>query len=77
MTDEYDFSIFIDPCKVQTYTATTKVTSITYNIGAPSLIAGRYVFDESPLCGYPETVTVTNLPSFATHKMFSSDFAIA
>ena len=34
---EYDFLIRIEPCLVSTYTATTKVVSITYNIGAATL----------------------------------------
>ena len=31
---EYDFIIFIEPCLVNTYTDTTTITSIVYNIGA-------------------------------------------
>ena len=34
---EYDFLVRIEPCLVNAYTATTKVTLITYNIGAPTL----------------------------------------
>jgi len=34
---EYDFLIRIEPCMVSTYAAKTKVTTITYNIGAPTL----------------------------------------
>jgi len=49
---------------------------ITYNIGAPDLTDGLYVFDEDPFCNYPETVTVTNLPTFATHNTGSIDFTI-
>ena len=37
---------------------------------------GHYIFDEDPVCKYPETVTVTNLPAFATHNEPSSDFTI-
>ena len=66
---EYDFLIRMKPCLVSTYTATTKVTLITYNIGAPTLKSVKYVFDEAPVCNYPETVTVTNLPTWATHNL--------
>ena len=33
--------------------------------------------DEDPVCNYPETVTVTNLPAFAVHNEPTSDFTIA
>ena len=73
---EYDFIILIEPCIVTTYTDTTTVTVIFYNIGAITLTDGLYVFDEDPVCNYPETVTVTNLPVFANHNEPSSDFTI-
>ena len=37
---------------------------------------GHYIFDEDPVCNYPEIVTVTNLPNFANHNEPSSDFTI-
>ena len=37
---------------------------------------GPYTFDEEPFCGYPETVTLTNLPTFLTHNEDSSDFTV-
>ena len=37
---------------------------------------GNYIFDEDPVCNYPEIVTVTNLPSFAKHNEATSDFTI-
>ena len=36
----------------------------------------KYVFDDEPICGYWETVTVSNLPDFATHNRWTSDFTI-
>lgn len=50
---------------------------IAYNIGAPDLTDGVYVFEEGPVCNYPEVVTVTNLPSFMMHNEQTSDFTIA
>jgi hypothetical protein len=52
------------------------LTVISYNVGAPSLTSPKYTFDESPPCLYPETVTLTNLPSFVTHNLATSDFTI-
>ena len=73
---EYDFTIYTEPCLVNKYVDTTTVTKIRYNIGDPELKDGLYVFDEDPFCGYPETVTVTNLPIFVNHNEPSSDFTI-
>ena len=73
---EYEFLIHIEPCLVTTYTDTTKVPVIIYNIGAPALTTGKYVFEEDPVCNYPEIVTVTNLPTFASHNEVNSDFTI-
>lgn len=73
---EYDFVILVEPCVVNTYTETTKIFAIIYNIGAITLTDGLYVNDEDPVCNYPETVTLTNLPTFVTHNEPSSDFTI-
>ena len=71
---EYEFTIFVEPCIVNTYTATLEVADISYNIGAPELLnVSPYVFDEEPVCNYPETVTLTNLPTFVTHNGPASD----
>lgn len=59
------------------YVGTTKVLELRYSIGDPDLTSLSYMFDESPICGYPETVTVQNLPAFATHNEMSADFTIA
>ena len=53
------------------------MTEITYNIGDPALTDGLYAFEETPVCGYPETVTLTNLPTFVTHNEANSDFMIS
>ena len=49
---------------------------IRYELGTPDLQEGAYIFDEVPFCGYPEFVTLTNLPLFVTHNEPSSDFTI-
>jgi hypothetical protein len=36
-----------------------------------------YIFDESPACNYPETVTLTDLPTFVTHNApTTEDFTV-
>ena len=66
----------MEPCLVSTYTATTTVTTIIYNVNQADLTDGFYQFDEDPVCDYPETVTVTNLPPFAIHDEPASNFII-
>ena len=74
---EYSFKIIFETCIVNTYTATQKVGDLRYNVGAASLLnVGAYKFDESPVCNYPETVTLTSLPVFVTHNMSTSNFDI-
>ena len=76
MAAEHEFTVFIEPCLVSTYLATTQVIAIVYNVNQATLTDGFYVFDETPVCNYPETVTVTNLPVFANHNEPTSDFTI-
>ena len=74
---EYQFTVEVLKCIVNTYTATQKVGDLRYNVGAASLLnVGAYKFDESPVCNYPETVTLTSLPVFVTHKLPTSNFDI-
>ena len=76
MFSEYDFIILIEPCLVNTYTDTTTVKVISYHVGELDLTDGYYVFDEAPVCNYPETVTIKNLPSFTQHSEENSNFVI-
>jgi len=42
------------------------------------LTSPSYVFDESqPFCFYPETVTITGLPTFMKHNKLTAKFTIA
>ena len=59
-----------------TYQATTSVVELRYAIGEPATPDGLYIFDEDPQCGYPETVTLTNLPTFVTHDEPNSNFSV-
>lgn len=62
---------------MSSYDATTKVEKIFYNIGEPEVTGGLYVFDETPVCNYAETVTIQNLPNFVTHNESLGHFTIA
>ena len=49
---------------------------LSYFIGDPTLTDGPYEFTQDLACGYDETITVSNLPAFATHRTASADFQI-
>ena len=68
--------MIINPCTVLDYSLTSAVKEIYYQIGTPGVTDGNYLFDEDPVCNYPETVTITNLPSFMTHDESNSEFSI-
>ena len=78
ISDQYQFTVFVEPCIVSFYTATIEVADIYYNIGNTALKnVSPYTFDESPECNYPETVTLTNLPTFVTHNAPTmADFSV-
>ena len=73
---QYDFKIYIEPCLVNTYVSTLDAGPITYRVGDPTLTDGPYIFTEDPVCNYPETVTLTDLPYWAQHNLGDSDFTI-
>ena len=77
MSDEYNFSIYIEPCLITSYDSLQTVSSIEYAIGALSLTGGSYAFVQTPECGYDESVTILNLPSFLTHNELSADFTVS
>ena len=49
---------------------------MSYTLGDADMTDASYANTQSPSCGYTETVTVTNLPSFATHNSGAQDFTI-
>ena len=72
----FEFTVYMTPCRITDYVETLKVVEIRYALGERALQDGPYTFDEKPFCGYPETVTLTNLPGFVTHNGASSDFTV-
>ena len=61
---------------MDSYSQTSTVGTITYEIGQPSLTSSTYQFDELPVCNYPETVTATGLPSFMIFDEPSARFQV-
>ena len=77
MSVEEIVQVNVNPCIVDTYEASLKVIEILYNVGLPEKNDGNYEFAQSPNCKYPQSVTVSNLPSWATHNEAAQDFSIS
>ena len=73
---QYDFKIYIEPCLVNTYVSTQDAGPLVYRIGDPGITDGAYIFTQDPVCNYPETVTLTDLPQWAQNNKDASDFTI-
>lgn len=73
---EYEFPIYMEPCIVTSYFDSETVGIIEYFIGASAITDGSYAFTQDQACGYPETVTVTNLPAWAVHNEANADFIV-
>ena len=76
MTVEYAMSILVEPCVMQEIT-TAEIGAMSYTIGDSGIVSDQYVFTQVPACAYPMPITVTGLPSFATHDATAQTFAIA
>jgi hypothetical protein len=61
---------------VTTYSRSIVAGTIRQKVGAPAKTEGTYSFVEDPVCGYPEIVTIENLPTFVSHNEDLNDFAI-
>lgn len=76
-TESYDFVVTVLPCAIGSYTTVTTVDDITMSVIDPAVTSTSYEFIQTPVCGYPEVVTLTGLPSFVTHNVATRDFTIA
>ena len=76
LTASHTFTIYIEPCTINSYFDSITVGTLTYFIGDPTYTDGPYAFQQDLACNYPETITVTNLPTLATHNTGSADFTV-
>ena len=76
IASELLFEIQVNPCEVNEYSRQLVPATIFHKVGAAAKNDGAYSFKELPECGYKQTVTVSDLPSFVTHNQDTSDFTI-
>ena len=61
---------------VDAFDASDVIETMSYSNGNPTPATASYSFVQTPDCGYPETVTVIDLPGFMDHDEFSKEFTI-
>ena len=71
------FFILIQPCQLTGYLAQIPANNFSYTLGQPGGASGNsYEFKQEGLCTYPDLITVTNLPSFASHDTTAKFFSV-
>lgn len=70
---EQTFTVTILACSVASFDSILSPSNISQQIGESGVSnQAAYQFAENPgNCGYPVTITITGLPSFTTHNVFS------
>ena len=82
VTGSFTFTFYIEPCLVNNYADTIRITEISYTLGTQDMTEGFYIFDETPFCGYPETVTLKVLsalepgPNGDPEKLLTQQFNV-
>lgn len=76
LTAQFTFTIFVEPCKVDSFVGEPLIDFISYSVGSATLTAGDYGFTQTPPCGYAQTITVSGLPSFVDHREADKNFQI-
>ena len=76
MTAKARLSVYVNPCQVTEFKESIVVDKIESFVGNSAITEGNYEFTQGDVCNYPQTITVTNLPPFATHNEVSRDFTI-
>ena len=66
----------MEPCKISSFTGIPIVTDVFYTVGQPDLKSGKYGFVQDPNCLYPQTLSITGMPTFATSNTATFDFTV-
>ena len=63
-----DFTIYIEPCLVDSLTKVNPIQDVEYTIGEfLGAISGAYQFVQTPDCGYEVEITIIGLEPFFDH----------
>ena len=69
-------TIQIDPCQISSFEGAVTPQSLSYAVDAPKVTSFAYLFTQNVACGYDESIEVSGLPEFMTHKPDDRDFTI-
>ena len=71
------FLLTIHPCSVTSLVNTDVQPDIVYRLSDATITLGTYKMDESPSnCGYDMTMSVQNLPAWASHDDTNREFTV-
>ena len=78
VTQIIEFTMTVTPCTVTSFDVVDSINSFTYILGTPERNFGPYGFQQTPDCGYVETVSFENLPlgPNLTHDSVNQEFTI-
>ena len=68
--------MIVNPCEISEYTASIDSTAIEYLVNDPAVTTFAYIFTQTNLCGYSETITIDNPADFIIHNEADQDFTI-
>ena len=76
-TTDSDFTIYIEPCLVDSLTPLNPIPNLEYTIGELlGVVSGAYEFVQSPDCGYDVDITITGLEPFFDHQQGLKNFSV-
>ena len=78
ITRTIEFTMTVTPCTVTSFDVVDSINSFTYILGTPERNFGPYGFQQTPDCGYVETVSFENLPlgPNLTHDSVNQEFTL-
>ena len=76
LTAKAILTVYVNPCEVTEFRELIKIEKIESFVGNGAMNGGNYEFSQGGVCNYPQTITLINLPSFATHNEINKDFTI-
>ena len=76
-TTNSDFTIYIEPCLVDSLAPLNPIPDLEYTIGDfLGAVSGAYEFVQSPDCGYEVDITITGLEPFFDHQENLKNFFV-
>ena len=78
VSEQISFTLAVNSCLVETFTAEETLPNIDYTLGESTVTYGPYSFKQSPDCGYSTIISDQNLPkdTYVTHDKTNGQLTI-